>query len=128
MNHTTDNEIRVELKYCERCGGLWFRRENSREVFCVPCTQRPSDALPPRHTPAPPAAHKFTGVSETGVNSPSRRDIISAQGPERAGYSQPGAQPRVTSARRRESRSDDCAPRFHLPAANNGFLISGGAA
>jgi Zn-finger nucleic acid-binding protein len=94
MISKTDNEIRVELKYCERCGGLWFRRENSRQIFCVPCTQLPSFA----------------------------------RGPERADYSQPGAQPRVASVRPRESRSDDCAPRVHLPTANNNVRISGGAA
>lgn len=30
---------RVELKYCERCGGLWMRREGSGEVFCQACKQ-----------------------------------------------------------------------------------------
>jgi hypothetical protein len=45
MTHTTDNEIRVELKYCERCGGLWFRREKSRIVLCLPCTLEPADSV-----------------------------------------------------------------------------------
>jgi hypothetical protein len=29
--------IRMELKYCERCGGLWLRRESSGSIFCDPC-------------------------------------------------------------------------------------------
>ncbi len=33
-----ETEVRVELKYCERCGGLWFRREGSNAAFCGPCT------------------------------------------------------------------------------------------
>ena len=45
MTHTSDTEIRVELKYCERCGGLWFRREHSDRRLCVPCTLEPGDNL-----------------------------------------------------------------------------------
>ena len=39
MTHSTDNEIRVELKYCERCGELWFRLVNSHAAICGPCTK-----------------------------------------------------------------------------------------
>jgi hypothetical protein len=31
--------IRLELKYCERCGGLWLRPKDSDVVFCGPCTK-----------------------------------------------------------------------------------------
>ena len=27
----------VELKYCERCGGLWLRESGSLEVYCRGC-------------------------------------------------------------------------------------------
>ena len=27
----------LELKYCERCGGLWFRRTGESEVYCQLC-------------------------------------------------------------------------------------------
>jgi Zn-finger nucleic acid-binding protein len=30
-------EMEVELKYCERCGGLWLRRVGGREIYCPPC-------------------------------------------------------------------------------------------
>ena len=33
MNNTTS----VELKYCERCGGLWLRDSGSAKVYCVRC-------------------------------------------------------------------------------------------
>ena len=29
--------FRIELKYCECCGGLFFRRENTPSVFCATC-------------------------------------------------------------------------------------------
>jgi Zn-finger nucleic acid-binding protein len=30
-------EMAVELKYCERCGGLWLRPVGGREIYCPPC-------------------------------------------------------------------------------------------
>lgn len=32
------NIIFLELKYCERCGGLWLRPRNSDDVFCASCS------------------------------------------------------------------------------------------
>jgi Zn-finger nucleic acid-binding protein len=29
--------IEVELKYCERCGGLWLRRTGDGCVYCAGC-------------------------------------------------------------------------------------------
>jgi len=29
--------LKIELKYCERCGGLWYRYENSTQVYCHAC-------------------------------------------------------------------------------------------
>jgi Zn-finger nucleic acid-binding protein len=29
--------IEVELKYCERCGGLWLRQRGAAEVYCHIC-------------------------------------------------------------------------------------------
>jgi hypothetical protein len=29
--------IRLELKYCERCGGLWMRTRGTGEVYCPSC-------------------------------------------------------------------------------------------
>jgi LSD1 subclass zinc finger protein len=34
---TQGGEILVELKYCERCGGLWLRPEGTSGVFCASC-------------------------------------------------------------------------------------------
>jgi len=30
-------EIQVELKYCERCGGLWLRPQGADGVYCAGC-------------------------------------------------------------------------------------------
>jgi len=32
--------IYLELKYCERCGGLWFRRKGDPWVYCQPCSEQ----------------------------------------------------------------------------------------
>jgi len=29
--------VQLELKYCERCGGLWMRVQGSQEVYCSGC-------------------------------------------------------------------------------------------
>ncbi len=29
--------VELELKYCERCGGLWVRQQGSQEVYCAGC-------------------------------------------------------------------------------------------
>ncbi len=31
--------ILLELKYCERCGGLWLRLKGSEMVFCAQCAK-----------------------------------------------------------------------------------------
>lgn len=40
-----NNEVRVELKYCEHCGGLWIRERGAGVVFCERCKGR-IDELP----------------------------------------------------------------------------------
>ncbi|HVO79969.1 MAG TPA: hypothetical protein VMT28_04525 [Terriglobales bacterium] len=32
--------IELELKYCERCGGLWLRRRGAEQVYCPPCVPK----------------------------------------------------------------------------------------
>ncbi len=35
MENLEEMLVPVELKYCERCGGLWFRSKNQEEeVYC----------------------------------------------------------------------------------------------
>ncbi len=39
--------IQLELKYCERCGGLFLRRQREAEVFCGSCTDQMSTGWTP---------------------------------------------------------------------------------
>lgn len=38
VNHTAI--IELELKYCERCGGLFLRRAGQSEVYCIGCAEQ----------------------------------------------------------------------------------------
>jgi hypothetical protein len=35
--------VRVELKYCERCGGLWLRAWGTEDIYCPPCGEEMLD-------------------------------------------------------------------------------------
>lgn len=52
----------VELKYCERCGGLWLREAGSAQVYCARCLPLLDDwPAPSRRTfPKLPVAAPIT--------------------------------------------------------------------
>jgi len=65
--------VQLELKYCERCGGLWLRLRGSQQVYCGGCAEQVA-SLPVR-------GRKGTG----GRLAMSRRlDLKSAQDKGRA--------------------------------------------
>jgi uncharacterized Zn finger protein (UPF0148 family) len=35
--------VRLELKYCERCGGLWLREKGTEDVYCPSCAVEMQD-------------------------------------------------------------------------------------
>jgi uncharacterized Zn finger protein (UPF0148 family) len=35
--------FQLELKYCERCGGLWLRQHRSGGIYCPSCALRMAD-------------------------------------------------------------------------------------
>ena len=37
------NEVGVELKYCEHCGGLWVRERGTGVVYCEKCQPKVAD-------------------------------------------------------------------------------------
>jgi hypothetical protein len=40
MNFTSvlgQHDVTVELKYCERCGGLWLRKPRQENAYCGHC-------------------------------------------------------------------------------------------
>jgi Zn-finger nucleic acid-binding protein len=50
-------EIHVELKYCERCGGLWLRPQGAGGVYCAACRARLA-AMPDPGEPSPRAVRR----------------------------------------------------------------------
>jgi hypothetical protein len=35
--------VRLELKYCERCGGLWMRTSGTEDIYCPACADQMLD-------------------------------------------------------------------------------------
>lgn len=47
-NHVSSaGSVRVELKYCEHCGGLWVR-EGGAGVYCDKCQEKVADLPIPK--------------------------------------------------------------------------------
>ena len=42
------NEVGVELKYCEHCGGLWVRERGAGTVYCEKCQPKVADLPAPK--------------------------------------------------------------------------------
>ena len=61
-------EIRVELKYCERCGGLWLRPQGADGVHCA--SYRVDLAAMPDPGEAPPrkARRRKARAQEQGTD------------------------------------------------------------
>lgn len=45
------NEVGVELKYCEHCGGLWVRERGAGIVYCEKCQPQVADLPVPKKKP-----------------------------------------------------------------------------
>lgn len=49
MESTCDQQyVRLELKYCEGCGGLQLRPTGSTNPYCVACDRRLAELAPAR--------------------------------------------------------------------------------
>jgi len=46
--------LQLELKYCERCGGLWLRVRGLQEVYCSSCAAAMSEVAIGRRSKRPP--------------------------------------------------------------------------
>jgi hypothetical protein len=42
-------ELRFELKYCERCGGLHLRPVGGEQVYCAACSRHIAELPPASH-------------------------------------------------------------------------------
>ena len=58
------NETRVELKYCEHCGGLWVR-EGGAGVYCQKCQPKVADLPIPKRQRRPKLPAPKRTVVET---------------------------------------------------------------
>jgi len=66
--------VQVELKYCERCGGLFLRQPAEDRVYCAGCTLHLAQQTDTEQMPSKASLRKVRG----------RRRIRKA-GPDRAG-------------------------------------------
>lgn len=48
MEQAVEEEaVKLELKYCEVCGGLWLRPSGAGSVYCRVCAKRMAELPPP---------------------------------------------------------------------------------
>lgn len=48
-NGISTKRLSLELKYCERCGGLWLRPVGGEQIYCAACGRAMAE-LPPAST------------------------------------------------------------------------------
>jgi Zn-finger nucleic acid-binding protein len=51
-----EEKMSLELKYCERCGGLWLRPAGGGQIYCASCAKQIAEM--------PPASGRFDSSSE----------------------------------------------------------------
>jgi hypothetical protein len=77
------NEVRVELKYCERCGALWLR-ECGGGVYCDNCAPKVAELPPPRlqrtFPELPGSTRSFLDESEIDIGDMDELDLQSSGG------------------------------------------------
>lgn len=72
-NHKKEEHVavRVELKYCEHCGGLWVRERGMGEVYCEKCQPKVADLPAPKKKPGramlPQQAHSVVDECSVGI-------------------------------------------------------------
>ncbi len=82
MGRMEGQEIQVELKYCERCGGLWLRPRGADGVYCASCRGRlaampnPEEAPPREARRRRKARVQGTGVATEVGQNPGRIEYL----------------------------------------------------
>jgi uncharacterized Zn finger protein (UPF0148 family) len=70
IEHATGQRlVRMELKYCESCGGLLLRRSGEQIVYCGACQARLAE-LPQTDADQPKATHPRVGRCEKAAAKP----------------------------------------------------------
>ena len=67
-----EKESKLELKICERCGGLWLRPAGSGWIYCGPCKVKVNDLPPVCLKPTP----RYARHSKDGRRSASRKERV----------------------------------------------------
>jgi ribosomal protein L37AE/L43A len=79
----SNGEVRVELKYCEHCGGLWVRESGAGTVYCENCQAKVADLPTPKKKPGRVILPQGpqTEVERYGVETdPGENDLEAAGG------------------------------------------------
>jgi hypothetical protein len=67
-------ETQVELKYCERCGGLWLRPQGTDGVYCAGCRVRLAARPDPGEPPPRKARRGKARAQGTDVQQDAQRE------------------------------------------------------
>lgn len=62
-NSISTKRLSLELKYCERCGGLWLRPVGGEQIYCAACGRAMAE-LPPASTDVRSASAPGDGPAE----------------------------------------------------------------
>jgi hypothetical protein len=77
-------DVRLELKYCERCGVLWFRERGGGQVYCDRCLPEVRELPAPwkfphiLRLPVEPLLEddaEFDGGDIDGMACPARQEV-----------------------------------------------------
>jgi Zn-finger nucleic acid-binding protein len=78
------NEVGVELKYCEHCGGLWVRERGAGNVYCEKCQPMVADLPAPKKRPQrimlPVRPHTAIEDYEVDIDEEDSHDFEAAGG------------------------------------------------
>ena len=69
-------EGKVELKVCERCGGLWLRPGGSRWIYCGPCKAKLEELPPPALRPTRATMTRNDGKRNDGKRNDGKRPAV----------------------------------------------------
>lgn len=83
QKYEANRNLRVELKYCEHCGGLWIR-EGGAGVYCVRCQPLVADLPAPKkkagRAKLPVAPHTVVDEYEIEIPDDEAQDYEAAGG------------------------------------------------
>ena len=70
MEDLESGSIQLELKYCERCGGLWLRLKDSDAIFCPGCAKAMAGLDAGRLARAAKPARSQSGLAPNSLRAP----------------------------------------------------------